>query len=320
MLGAHIACRLQMEGYEVTCIHHKSSKALFENISKSYSISASAFSWVQADILDMDTLLPVFSGMDVVVHCAALVSYRKQDSDLLYETNVSGTRNCCNAAWKVRVSQFVYMSSIAALGKDVHSDFITEETPWVDSSRLTEYSKTKYYAELEVWRIAEEGLPVSILNPGVVIGAGDGKSGSNAIFGQVAKGLRFYPIGTTGFVGIEDVAMAALSVIKNSITGNRYLLVSENLTYKELLMEVAKCMGKPAPKIRLGGVLLFVSTLIAKACEMLSIPFPFPSQGLVSTSASFKYKNSNPLLLPDFQYTPVQKSVQTAVSGLKGLA
>src|SRR5690242_1638308 len=97
MLGAYLACELYQAGFAVKCVQHKTGTALFENICRTFGISPGVFSWVHADILDTESLADAFRGAQIIFHCAALVKYRKQDNAALYETNVIGTRNVCNA-------------------------------------------------------------------------------------------------------------------------------------------------------------------------------------------------------------------------------
>lgn len=316
MLGAHLACQLHLAGYSVRCVKHRSDTTLFRHITGIHQVPFEAFEWVTADILDTDSLEDAFLGSDIVFHCAAAVTYRKADHDLLYETNVTGTRNCCNVSLKLGIPQFVYASSIAALGRPVAGGTITEDTPWLPSEISTFYSETKHQAELEVWRAAEEGLKVSILNPGVIIGAGDGWSGSNAIFGHIRKGASFCPRGRTGFVGVNDVARAMIIAAEQKVCEVRILLVAENFFYKDLLALIAAEMKLPAPKTVATGVLLWFSVAFARLCEFFSIPFPYPSQGILSTSRDSQYRSSNIGLLPGFAFTPMPRVIKQAVSGL----
>jgi dihydroflavonol-4-reductase len=316
MLGAHLACQLQLAGYAVRCIQHKTGTSLFQHIAGLHHIPFDAFEWVTADILDTDSLEDAFQTMDAVFHCAAAVTYRKADEELLYETNVVGTRNCCNVSLKLGISTFVYASSIAALGKSTSGAPINENTPWIASETSTFYSETKHEAELEVWRAAEEGLKVCILNPGVIIGAGDGWSGSNAIFAHIRKGASFCPKGRTGFVGVTDVARAMIVAAQNAVFGARILLVAENIFYRDMLAMIADQMRLPAPTRVASGLLLRLSVAIARFCEFLRIPFPYPSQGILSTSRDSLYISANIGLLPGFVFTPMPEVVKRAVSGL----
>lgn len=316
LLGAHISCKLFLAGYKVTCIHHRTDLSLFHAVCKRFGLKESAFFWKQADILDVDSLIHAFEGMDMVVHCAALVSYKSKDDNILFETNVFGTRNCCNAALKCGIPDFVYASSIAALGKTTKTGYVDENTPWSESKNITEYSRSKYLSELEVWRASEEGLKVFIANPGVIIGAGNGFGSSNQIFRQVKRGLKFYPVGTSGFVDVNDVASAMIKIYENGLSGKRFLLVAENLPYKTVLDLTAKEMKRKMPGIAINGFLLRLGLAAARFCELFRIPFPFPSQGIRSTSSVVYYKSANISLLPDFQYTPIEKSIAAAVAEL----
>jgi dihydroflavonol-4-reductase len=317
MLGAHLACELHHAGYSVKCTFHVTSTDLFEKIARTYKLSHTDFEWVAADVLDSSSLLEAFKGADSVFHCAAVVKYRKQDEEQLYATNVLGTRNCCNACLQLRIPELIYASSIAALGRSPGTRIINENSAWVDSPLNTIYSETKYLAELEVWRAAEEGLNVAVLNPGVIIGAGDGKTGSNAIFKHVSKRSWFFPAGRTGFVGVQDVTNAMISASINKVYNTRLLLVSENLFYKEVLQLVSREMGVKPPHWALKGFVLKLAVFVAAFCEKLHIPFPFPSQGLVATAADVEYQTKNIHLLPGFKFTSVNTAIKQAVSTLR---
>jgi glycosyltransferase involved in cell wall biosynthesis len=85
-------------------------------------------------------------------------------ADEMMLVNIEGTRNIVNASLLNNVKKLVHISSIAAIGRDEKSDIITENTAWTDSEMNTNYAKSKYLSELEVWRGVEEGLNSIILN------------------------------------------------------------------------------------------------------------------------------------------------------------
>src|SRR5262249_32716338 len=69
---------------------------------------------MQGDILSRSALQKAMSGVTAVVHCAGCVSMSLRDRDLVYRTNVLGTRNILETAAprKIRV---LHTSSISCI-------------------------------------------------------------------------------------------------------------------------------------------------------------------------------------------------------------
>jgi dihydroflavonol-4-reductase len=148
------------------------------------------------------------------------------------------------------VQKFAYISSIAALGRTKSGDLVAEETRWQTSKHNSNYAISKHKAEMEVWRAAEEGLNVSIVNPGVILGVGDFNKGSTKLFKMVWKGMPFYTEGVNGYVDVKDVARAIIDLTDRSVFKERFVLVGENMNMKWYLDTVAGLMGKKKPFIR----------------------------------------------------------------------
>ena len=154
-----------------------------------------------------------------------------------------------NISLEKGVRKFCHLSSVAALGRVEQGILIDEDTVWKTSKMNSNYAISKYSAEREVWRGAEEGLQVVIVNPSVILGPGDLNSGSSKLFRQVWSGLRFYTDGITGFVDVRDVSTACISLMEQSVFGKRFILNSENKSYKDLLSYIAKGFNKKVPVI-----------------------------------------------------------------------
>ncbi|MGB8703912.1 MAG: NAD-dependent epimerase, partial [Gillisia sp.] len=121
-----------------------------------------------------------------------------------------------------------------------------------------DYAISKHGAEIEVWRGTQEGLPAVIINPGVILGPGFWHSGSGQIFERVAKGLNYYFPKVTGFVGVKDVAETSILAMESAIKNEQFLCVSQNVSFKELLIMVSEALEKPAPKKLLTPQMIYV--------------------------------------------------------------
>ena len=101
---------------------------------------------------------------------------------------------------------------------------------------------------MEVWRGFQEGLEVVIVNPGVIFGNGFPKEGSSLFIENIKGGQLFYTMGKLGIVAVEDVVKAMILLMKSSISGERYILVAEDVTYKELFDSIAANLQVKKPK------------------------------------------------------------------------
>ena len=104
---------------------------------------------------------------------------------------------------------------------------------------------------MEVWRGSQEGLQTVIVNPGVILGAGIWNSGSGKLFSELHHGFKFYTKGSTGFVGVEDVVQCMMRLMGSPIANERFILVGENLSYKEVLHTIADELRVKKPSIHI---------------------------------------------------------------------
>lgn len=203
--------------------------------------------WVQAEMMDIASLEDAFENVDHVYHCAALVSFNPSESSQIAEINIEGTANVVNICLEKKIKKLCYVSSVAAIGEENKKGCSNEKTDWKKNPTTSNYSISKHYAENEVWRASEEGLPVVIVNPSLILGYGNWYTGSLAIVKKVNDGLSYYPPGANSFVGVKDVAKIMVELMESTIMGERFIVSSENLSYKELLDKIADSLKKKKP-------------------------------------------------------------------------
>ncbi|TDD78464.1 NAD-dependent epimerase/dehydratase family protein [Flavobacterium caseinilyticum] len=205
--------------------------------------------WISADITEVPSLEIAFQNIDTVYHCAALISFDPKDEDLLRKTNIEGTANIVNFCIAYQIKKLCFVSSIATLGDLLpHEKFITEETEWNPEKYHNDYAISKYGAEMEIWRGQQEGLEVIIVNPGVILGPGFREQGSGQLFTKVKNGLKFYTLGSTGFVAVTDVVRIAHQLMQNEIKNERFTLIAENSVFRDILNSMADALGVQRPK------------------------------------------------------------------------
>ena len=253
LVGSHLMIQLLEQNENVRAIYRNASslektqslfrsyhkEALFENIK-----------WMKADITDVPSLESAFQDVEFVYHCAALISFDPKDEKKLRKINIEGTANIVNFCLAYEVKKLCYISSIAALGDlKANENIISEATEWNPEATHSDYAISKYGAEMEVWRGQQEGLSISIINPGVILGPGFWDTGSGQLFTRVANGLSFFTKGTAGFVAVTDVVKAMVQIMKSNIDGERFIVVAENHSFEKIMNGVANALKVKPPQI-----------------------------------------------------------------------
>ncbi|SDK88546.1 Nucleoside-diphosphate-sugar epimerase [Salinimicrobium catena] len=318
LVGSHLLLELVKAGEEPRAIYR--TEESLEAVKKVFSYTnceeetAKLFGqieWQKADITDIPSLSQAFNGVKEVYHCAALISFDPSKDSRLRKTNIEGTANVVNFCIKEKVRKLVFLSSIATLDKKPGENVISEASQWNKENDHNIYAITKYGAETEVWRASQEGVPVVILNPGIIIGPGFWDSGSGHIFKRVNNGLNYYFPKVTGFVGVEDLVSIMLLSMRSPVENEAYVVVSENLSFKVVLEEVAKSLNKPAPKKVLKPWMIYLGWIF----EKFTAPFSGKDRKLNRHSAktAFKdsYYSSEKLKSTfNFKFTPVEDSIE----------
>lgn len=204
--------------------------------------------WCSGSLFDSYALGSALEGVEKVIHTAAVVSFAPSRRKEMFRTNVEGTATLVNEALVSGVKQFIHISSIAALGRPVNKPLIDETDLWVESENNTNYAKSKYLAELEVYRGFEEGLNGFVLNPSVILSPGDIEKSSTKLFGYVLKGGEYYTEGHLNYVDVRDICAITTLLMKCSVNGERFVLNGGRVSYKYFFEQVAAAFGKTPPE------------------------------------------------------------------------
>ncbi|MBK9195928.1 MAG: NAD-dependent epimerase/dehydratase family protein [Flavobacteriales bacterium] len=252
LVGSHVALELLAEGRTVHgLVRQGSDRDIVRKVFNHYRRDGNALFdrivWAESDLLDAIALREAMSGAERVFHCAAMVSFDPRDAKRMFATNINGTANVVNAALECGVRKLVHVSSTAATGRSDHGEPVNEDMPWKRGKHTSPYAVSKYESEMEVHRGVAEGLDAVMVNPSVVYGAGATGRGSLAVISRVSKGTSFYPTGSNGLVDARDVAAAMLIAADRGVTGERYILSTEPISYLTLFTTIAEANGQRPP-------------------------------------------------------------------------
>ncbi len=311
-VGSYIARHLLQANYEVVAIHRSQSK--FSLVSDIYD----RIEWIECDLKELDLIEDRLQDIDAVIHSGALVSFSPEDNDELMAVNVAATEELVNICLEHKVKRLVHLSSIAALGRYKGNHLIDEKAEWSDSPQNTPYAASKNLGERAVWRGAAEGLDTIILNPSLIIGPGDYINGTSAIIPKLLKGIPFYPIGSTGFVDVRDVARFAVASLTTEMSGERFIISAENNTYKAYLSLISKELAIKAPGIPLNK---FLGALAWRGDYLRNKIFGngrlFTKEMIHASSTDAKFSNKKSFMLSSKDYITLSHSIKNLVEQYK---
>ena len=260
LVGIHLLIELTANTENsIRAIYRKKSKItkaqkifLQANPYQNAFLSWEKIEWIKGDITDIPSLDVAFKGITEIYHCAGFISFDPSKFNKLKKINIEGTANMVNLALDYKVEKFCHVSSIATLNLKVGEKEFNEDSHWNSEADNSVYAISKFGAEMEVMRAIQEGLNAVIINPGVVLGEGFYNSGSGIIFKRIAKGIPYYTEGATGYIGVRDVIKIMCLLMKKAAFGERFLLVAENLSNKEIIDNIAAELEVNPPEKTIG--------------------------------------------------------------------
>jgi dihydroflavonol-4-reductase len=268
--------------------------------------------WRETDINDAVSLNECLKDATVVIHVAAMVSFNPREEDALYKVNVEGTKNVVDACLANGIKKLIHISSVAALSRHRGVSIIDENNTWVDSQVNSAYAKSKYLAELEVYRGIEEGLPACVVNPAVILAPSDWQKSSSQIFNYIWQEKKFYSTGQCNYVDVEDVAEIIFKLYQQDFIGERFIACAGSISFKELFDEIALRFGRKGPSIKVGTNLLNVFAFMEEwRCRLLGTKPLVTRETVKATKENFAYSNQKSIEKLDIRYKSLKVTLDT---------
>jgi dihydroflavonol-4-reductase len=289
IIGSHVVLALLQDNQPVIACRQRGSdlakvEKLFSYYTPHHKTLFAKIHWVEVDVLDVFSLEEALEGITNVYHCAGFVSFDPRQRKKLFEINEKGTRNVVDACLYKKIKALCHVSSVATINNSDYSQALNEEIFWKKSGRESDYAISKYNAEREVWRGIEEGLNAVIVNPGIVLSPGFWTQSSSRLFESCFKGNRFYTNGLAGYVSVGDVARIMIALVSQKRFGQRYILVENNYTYRNILNHIHTHLNKPAPYIQAGGIMLNLASFLERISVFFSGKEPMISKPVITAA------------------------------------
>ncbi|QTD36540.1 SDR family oxidoreductase [Polaribacter batillariae] len=314
LVGAHLLYHLVKSDEKIRAIYRSKEKIdAVKKVFSYYSNDATLIAkieWFKADITEVPTMIPAFVGVKKVYHCAAFISFNPKDYREMRKVNIHGTAIIVNLSIDAKVDKLCFVGSIASVGDAVNGGLITEENEWNKEADNSGYSITKFGAEMEVWRASQENVKVAIVNPGVILGSGFWDTGSGKLFTQIYNGFKYYTEGVTGFVGVQDVVKAMILYMNSNVKNERFILVSENKSFKEIFFLIADAFGKkrPSKKVKPWQTVIFwrFSAFVSKITGVAPLLSKYSARSAHSVS---KYSSEKFKKTFNFQFEKIENVI-----------
>jgi len=221
---------------------------------------------VYGDITDLVSLKSAFTGAEFVFHLAGIVTIMPGMASVLERVNVGGMRTVIAACRASGVHRLVYTSSIHAMAEPPHGTVIDESQPFDPDRVLGDYARSKARATLLLLdEFSKGGLDAVICCPTGVIGPWDyGISNIGQLILDFASGhLKSYVSGAYDFVDVRDVARGLILAAEKGQPGRHYIFSGTQVHVPELMEELARGIGYPAPTYRIPTVIARTAGILA---------------------------------------------------------
>jgi nucleoside-diphosphate-sugar epimerase len=242
--------------------------------------------FVQGDISDFHSLLPIIPGIDYVYHLGGLLRAKKESD--FFRVNHEGTRNLLEACRfkNAGLKRFIFISSQAAVGPSTGSTPLTEDDP---PHPISAYGKSKQLAEQAVMKY-KNFFPVTIIRPPVVYGPRDGgvltmfryiKFGIKPLIGNHEKAISL--------IQVRDIVRGIHSAGEHIKAENKIFFIANKNGYSwnEVEDVIARIMEKKAVTIRFPEFVLDVAANLSE--QVASI---FKRTALISRDKAIEMKQN----------------------------
>jgi dihydroflavonol-4-reductase len=302
LLGKELITQLLAQGKEVRAIYNKTPLPDFHT---------DKLEQVQCNILDVTGLEDAMKGMEQVYHCAAIVTFNPKRKRELFKINIEGTANVVNAALDAGVKKMLHVSSVAALGRIRENEPVNETMNWTEETSNSRYGQSKYLAELEVWRGIGEGLDAIMVNPVLILGAGDWDGGSSRVFKSVYEEFPWYTDGVTGFVDVRDVARAMIQLMESNISAERFIISAEDRNFRDVFDLIAKSFGKKPPHKKVTPALAKIVWRLEAIKSRFTGKEPLITKETAATALAKVHFDNSKLkkYLPGFTYRTIEETI-----------
>lgn len=314
-IGSRLTERLILENHEVTLLLRDPGKDLWFNRNK--------VKIIEGDLFDTDILIQGMQECELVFHLAAYTKPWSKDPSVPYRVNVTGTINILESALKTGVKRVVMTSSCGTLGYSESGSAVNELT--VRKKPLfTTYEKTKEEAEQRALEFCSKGLDVVIVNPSRLYGPGSltsGNSMTRIIRGYLRGTWRIVPgkgKAVGNYVFIDDVVDGHIKAALRGVSGEKYILGGENLSFTALFDTIGEESGRKRLMIHFPlSIMRAIIKIIGTGSRILGKPPVITEEWIEKYMKDAVISSDKAISRLDYKITPFRTGVGKTIDWLR---
>ncbi len=310
LLGTNLTLLLLEKGYTV--------KGLVRNKKLSYPVRHERLHLVQGEL--QDDLSLYLEDVTAVIHAAAVTKQNLTRYSDYHKINYTATVQLMQAAIKMNVKKFIYVSTANTIGYGSESTLvIPEQRPMKPPFTRSFYARSKAAAERYLLR-RHSKTEVIIINPTFMIGAHDSKPSSGKIILMGMKHrLLFCPPGGKNFVAVSDVARVIEKCIYSGQNGKRYLVTGENISYADFFKKVRQQTHKTQWLIPVPRFILSIMGCIGDGLHYCNIRSNLGSNNMRILCINNFYGNSACVKELQVQLQSIDEAIAESIQYFNGL-
>ena len=293
-IGGCLARQLREAGHEVI--------AVVRNPDKAQDLAQLGVTLHQGDVTEKESMRKPMTGVDGVFHVAGWYKVGVRDKSQAYAINVEGTRNVLELMKELNISKGVYTSTLA-VNSDTHG-IEADEAYHFTGKHISVYDQTKAEAHDIAVKMIQEGLPLVIVQPGLVYGPGDTSSVRTSFIQYLTKKLPVMPQQTAfSWAHVDDIAHAHWLAMEKGKVGENYNICGPTHTFINALEIAKQITGIKLPMAVPAGMIRAMSGMMYVFDKFIPVPESYTGEGL-RIIAGVTYIGTNAKAKRELGYNP----------------
>jgi nucleoside-diphosphate-sugar epimerase len=291
-VGGALAKKLREAGHEV--------HASVRSPEKAKELEALGVRLFKGDVTDKESMRAAMTGVDGVYHVAGWYKVGAKDKSGGIEVNINGTRNVLELMRELKIAKGVYTSTLA-INSDTKGKLVDEAYQFT-GEHLSEYDRTKAEAHKIAHDFIEQGLPLVIVQPGLIYGPGDTSSIRASLLDLFKGRLPMLPRQTAMcWAHIDDIVDGHILAMQKGKIGESYIICGEKYELYEAFKLAAQTAGVRAPMAAAPRMMKAMSVLVKPFDAIM--PESYTSEGL-RVIAGVTYIGDNSKAKRELGYNP----------------
>ena len=291
-VGGVLARQLREAGHEV--------HASVRDLNKADELKKLGVKLFKGDVTDKESMREAMTGVDGVFHVAGWYKVGTKDKIPGEKVNIQGTRNLLELMQELKIPKGVYTSTLA-VNSDTRGKLVDENYHFT-GKHLSEYDRTKAAAHDIAKEFIAKGLPLVIVQPGLVYGAGDTSALRTTLIDFLNGKLPMLPSQTAYSWGhVDDIAQGHILAMQKGKAGESYIICGEFYKIADAFQLASQISGKKAPMTAPYQMMKVLSVLVIPFDSVM--PDSYTSEGL-RIVAGITYTGDNSKAKRELGYNP----------------